>query len=191
MRERLWERLRERIGGFSMSGARHKLNRAFVKSVSSPGRFGDGGGLYLLVAKSGAKSWVYRYSIFDKRRDMGLGPLTKINHIDKARESAQDARALVAQGIDPIEQRRCLAETKREEIEAELIFEKVIEMFFELQRLKRVISRTEQTRRRWHFCLNTHARKLFIIMSISRDIKTVGMFIKFWSPDLGFKNRNG
>lgn len=42
-----------------MSGGRHKLNRAAVKALSAPGRFGDGGGLYLLIGKSGVKSWVF------------------------------------------------------------------------------------------------------------------------------------
>lgn len=142
-----------------MSGSRHKLNRKQIKGLSAPGRYGDGGGLYLYISKTGAKSWVYRYSIFDKRRDMGLGPLTKRNHIDKARENAEAARALVNSGVDPIVDRQDLYETKREEIEAELNFGDVIEKFFESKDLVGYF-RTEQTRRRWYFCLSTHAKAL-------------------------------
>ena len=53
--------------------------------------FNDGGGLYLEVKKRGTKSWIYRYKIFDKRRDMGLGPVSKTNHIDMARSNAARA----------------------------------------------------------------------------------------------------
>ena len=34
----------------------------------------DGGGLYLQVTDGGAKSWIFRYSMTGKRREMGLGP---------------------------------------------------------------------------------------------------------------------
>lgn len=35
-----------------------KLKATFAATVTEPGRHGDGGGLYLLVKPSGAKSWV-------------------------------------------------------------------------------------------------------------------------------------
>jgi hypothetical protein len=41
---------------------------------AKPGRHADGGGLNLLVKKSGARSWVYRFMLNGKSRDVGLGP---------------------------------------------------------------------------------------------------------------------
>lgn len=41
---------------------------------AKPGRHADGGGLYLLVKPTGAKSWVFRATIAGKVRDVGLGP---------------------------------------------------------------------------------------------------------------------
>jgi integrase len=76
-----------------------------VETVKRPGAFADGGGLYLEIAKSGAKSWVFRYQIGGRRRDMGLGSV-KTFGLAEARERALEARRAVARGIDPIETRR-------------------------------------------------------------------------------------
>ncbi len=40
---------------------------------AKPGRHADGGGLHLLVKESGARSWVYRFMLSGKSRDIGLG----------------------------------------------------------------------------------------------------------------------
>lgn len=40
---------------------------------AKPGRHADGGGLHLLVKDSGARSWVFRYMLHGKTRDIGLG----------------------------------------------------------------------------------------------------------------------
>jgi len=64
-----------------MSGTTNKLNRTIVKGLNEPGRYNDGGGLYLMIRKTGRKSWVYRYQVNGRTRDMGLGPLSKINDI--------------------------------------------------------------------------------------------------------------
>ena len=50
-----------------------KLSALSVKTISEPGRHGDGDGLYLNVAASGTKSWVQRIVINEKRCDVGLG----------------------------------------------------------------------------------------------------------------------
>ena len=39
---------------------------------AKPGRYADGGGLYVLVKESGARSWLYRATIAGKVRDIGL-----------------------------------------------------------------------------------------------------------------------
>lgn len=49
------------------------------------GMYADSNGLYLRVQKSGAKSWIFRFQLNGKRREMGLGTLTS--------KSAPDARS--------------------------------------------------------------------------------------------------
>lgn len=65
---------------------------------------GDPPGLYLCVA-GGGRSWILRYSLNDRRRDLGLGSYTDLT-LAEARDKAREKRKLVSQGIDPIEAKR-------------------------------------------------------------------------------------
>jgi integrase len=69
-----------------------------------PGLHADGGGLYLQVSATGARSWIYRFQMHKRRRDMGLGAVAVIG-LQDARQRAAEARRQVAEGIDPIEHR--------------------------------------------------------------------------------------
>ena len=55
------------------------LSARAVQTMKAPGMFADGDGLYLQVTASGAKSWVFRYQLAGRRRDMGLGPLSAVS----------------------------------------------------------------------------------------------------------------
>src|SRR5215469_9247120 len=83
----------------------HKLRPRWVETVKEDGTYADGGGLYLLVSHNGrGKSWIFRYTISGRRRDMGLGALHTIS-LAEARERARKCRQQVLDGIDPIEAR--------------------------------------------------------------------------------------
>jgi integrase len=71
------------------------------------GVHGDGDGLYLQVAASGARSWILRYQRHGKRREMGLGSATLYGLAD-ARQRAVQYRRLLAEGLDPIAHRRAV-----------------------------------------------------------------------------------
>lgn len=84
------------------------MNRLSVYSVrhaSCPGRYGDGGGLYLVVGKSGAKSWICRVQRDGRRRDIGLGSLVDVN-LAEARALARDTHTLMDMGVDPVAARK-------------------------------------------------------------------------------------
>jgi integrase len=81
-----------------------RLTALKVARAKRPGMYADGGGLYLQVSEGGA-SWIYRYMLNKRAREMGLGPLA-LYSLSEARALAQDARRLRHQGIDPIEHRR-------------------------------------------------------------------------------------
>src|SRR5215470_10002848 len=70
-----------------------------------PGLYPDGGGLHLQVAKGGARTWVYRFMLHGRAREMGLGPLHIVS-VAEAREKAREARKLRHEGLDPIEARK-------------------------------------------------------------------------------------
>ncbi len=69
------------------------------------GMHADGNGLYLRVQASGAKSWIFRFQLNGKRREMGIGTLTDKSATDVRSEAGQFA-ALVRSGTDPIEERK-------------------------------------------------------------------------------------
>ena len=75
-----------------------------ARGVGKPGMYPDGGGLYLQVTTGGA-SWIYRYMLSGRAREMGLGPL-RLFSLQEARAKALDASRLRHEGIDPIEARR-------------------------------------------------------------------------------------
>lgn len=65
----------------------------------------DGGNLYLIVDESGSRRWTFVYQRNGKRREMGLGSLKAVG-IAEARQAAAAARALLAQDVDPIMERK-------------------------------------------------------------------------------------
>lgn len=91
-----------------------RLTAVKAKSLNKPGRYGDGNGLYLNIAKGGTKSWVQRLTIDGTRRDIGLGGYPAVS-LSQARESASKNKSAVANGINPIVgKRRAAIPTFRE-----------------------------------------------------------------------------
>ena len=70
--------------------------------TASVGRYTDGRGLMLVVKPSGARSWVLRYQLNGRRRDMGLGPYPEVT-LSAAREKALVARRQIVEGVDPLD----------------------------------------------------------------------------------------
>ena len=105
----MWERLAK--GSLKM--AIHKLKPLQVERAKKPGRYGDGGGLYLLVSPTLGKSWVLRImcpsdegadaagKVLKVRRDIGLGGWPDCS-LAEARELARRLRKVAKAGGDPI-----------------------------------------------------------------------------------------
>jgi integrase len=73
--------------------------------TAGPGRYGDGGGLWLEVSPSGARHWILRYQLNGRSRWMGLGSV-KLVSLANARARAHAERLLLLDDIDPLEARR-------------------------------------------------------------------------------------
>ena len=82
-----------------------KLTATGIRALKEPGRYGDGDGLFLLVGKSGARSWMVRIQKDGKRRDIGLGGERKVS-LAKARVDAALVCSQVEAGIDPVAERK-------------------------------------------------------------------------------------
>ena len=87
-----------------MAGGGQRLT-ARAAATTRPGRHGDGAGLYLVVAPSGARKWVYRFSFARKVTEMGLGSAGVVS-LAQARSKAREARKMLDAGQNPIEARR-------------------------------------------------------------------------------------
>lgn len=73
--------------------------------TAKPGKYSDGGNLYLIVSPTGARKWVLRYMRRGRARELGLGSAAAVDLAD-ARERAAQARRLIARGKDPIEEKK-------------------------------------------------------------------------------------
>lgn len=95
-----------------------KLTVLKIQHLTTPGQYGDGDCLYLQVKRDDldrlSRSWVYRFKLNGKRREMGLGPLHLVSLAD-ARQKVLACRKMHLEGIDPIEVRRA----KREQVALE------------------------------------------------------------------------
>lgn len=83
----------------------NRLTSKFVEAADKRGYYADGDGLYLQVTKAGNKSWVFRFSLDKRKREMGLGSYPAMS-LKGAREKAREGRTLVVNGIDPIDQKK-------------------------------------------------------------------------------------
>ena len=77
------------------------------------GRYDDGDGLRLVVSLKGKRSWIFRYQLNGRRRDMGLGSFPDVG-LKEAREAVGEARKKQSRGIDPIESRDAEERAKEE-----------------------------------------------------------------------------
>lgn len=96
--------------GTTMPRLVDRLTEQAIKSISAPGLHADGDGLFLQIGASGARSWIFRFSIHGKARDMGLGSARTVTLAD-ARAKAADQRFIRNKGLDPIEFRKAAKET--------------------------------------------------------------------------------
>lgn len=87
----------------------HRLSARKVETLNTPGMHADGGGLYLRITagKNAGKRWVflYRRPLDGKRCEIGFGGTSAVP-LAKARKKADEARALVADGNDPLAARQ-------------------------------------------------------------------------------------
>ena len=84
--------------------ALNRLSPTKFAKLRETGRHCDGGGLHLQITDDGTRSWIFRFQLNGRTRDMGLGSAAIIGLAD-ARNFAAQCRALVARKIDPIEER--------------------------------------------------------------------------------------
>lgn len=129
-----------------------RLTALKVERAKQPGMYADGGGLYLQVTPNGA-SWIYRYMIAGRAREMGLGSLSLFG-LAEARAKALDARKLRHEGIDPIEARRVERVKARLDAAKAVTFDQCAEAYIKAHR---VGWRNDKHAGQWKATLATYA----------------------------------
>jgi hypothetical protein len=131
-----------------------RMTEAKIRSLANVGLHADGRGLYLQI-RPNARSWIYRFTLGGRTRDMRLGPLAIVSLV-KARAKAVAARALVAEGgVDPIEHAKAQAAAPLPpDPTSSPTFEEVAEAYM-ADRLKRL--RSETHRHQWRQTLEDYA----------------------------------
>lgn len=85
-------------------GKLHKLTARKVETITKPGLYADGGGLYLQVKHGASKSWIYRYRRSGRDTWMGLGAFPVVT-LAAGREKALECTRMRDRGLDPLEAR--------------------------------------------------------------------------------------
>ena len=88
------------------------------------GQYAAGDNLYLSISKGKTASWLFRFKLDKKSYWMGLGSVNAYNTLSRKRAEAQKLKAMVADGINPLEVKRRekeerIREAERAEEEAE------------------------------------------------------------------------
>lgn len=152
--------------------------KAFNKLSKIPGFHAVGGasGLYLSVKSSYSASWIFRYSVDGKRRDMGLGSIHDLSLVE-AREKTIELRKQVRQGIDPIgHKREALAAKKKANIKA-VTFQYCVNKYLESHS---DAWKNNKHRAQWRNTLETYAGPVIGDINVA-DIDT-GMVLSILEP---------
>lgn len=126
--------------------------------------YADGGGLYLQVSRSGSKSWIFRYAMHGREREMGLGPLHTVSLSD-ARDLALEARKLKLRGVDPIDARNGERADKKLEDAKAVTFSQAAEAYINANK---VAWKSPKHAAQWEATLATYANPVFGGLAVAR-----------------------
>lgn len=157
-----------------MARSIHRLTAKQISASKNPGRYGDGGNLYLSIQQSGARRWVFMYRLDGKQREMMLGSADASTGISlaRARQLAAETRLHLAEGRDPIDVRQ----RQRQAQTVTPTFAAYVETFLER---KSGSWRNDKSKGQWHMTLTTYCRP---IASTLINLVDVGGVLKCLQP---------
>jgi len=159
-----------------MARASNRLSAVEVRSIGQKGMHPDGGGLYLRVSAGGTKSWIFRFMLDGRAREMGLGPLHTIP-LAEARKRAAECRRMRLDGIDPIEARGTQRDKKKLEAAQAMTFHACAAAYIDAHKAG---WRNAKHREQWPNTLNTYASPIF--GSLPVQAVDVGLVMKALEP---------
>ena len=136
------------------------LSPGDVIKKTAPGRYADGGGLYLWIKPDGRKTWTFRWrdKITSKLREAGLGSVTNQRvTLKMARQRADEYRDMVWRGLDPIEEKRKHIQEARAALANHLTFSDCMTRYIDAHKAS---WRNKKHTAQWSSTLNTYADPL-------------------------------
>jgi integrase len=147
-----------------------KLNHLAVSRATKRGYLSDGGGLYLQVTATGAKSWVFRYRDAGRLHELGLGAAHTFT-LAEARKRATEQRKLRADGIDPIGHRHAERSKAKLDKAKAMTFRQCAEAYMDAHRKA---WKNDKHAAQWPATLTTYAYPIFGNLSVqSIDVALV------------------
>lgn len=149
-----------------------ELSAIEVKRIIQQGFYPVGGvaGLMLQVAKGGSRSWILRARIGEKRRDIGLGGYPEVS-LALARDRALAKKELIANGIDPIEQKRAARAQLIASQRNTITFDEAADIVHET---KSAEFKNEKYKAQWISAIRTYASPIIGKMPVSEiDLNSI------------------
>lgn len=161
-----------------------KLSALKVTKETRPGYYGDGGGLWLQVSKSGTKSWVFRFKspVTGKAREMGMGSINTYS-LSEARSRATDVRKILDAGRDPIADRDAERQKIKLATAMAMTFEECADAYIEVHRAG---WKNPKHAKQWENTLATYASP--VIGSLSVASVDMPLVLKILEPIWTTKN---
>jgi integrase len=144
-----------------------------------PGRYGDGGGLYLLVRSAEARFWVFRYVRAGRMRELGLGPASGRAAVSlaDARKRARIFYDLHREGRDPLDERNAGRALKAAEAAKSVTFAEAVKRYIAAHHAG---WRNAKHAAHWRSTLATYAEPVFGSLPVNQ-IDT-GLVLKALEP---------
>jgi integrase len=159
----------------------HTLTATGVAKVRKAGYYSDGGGLYLQVAPTGARTWIFRYSRQTPegktvRPEMGLGGLHALT-LAQARDRAATCRNQVLSGLDPIAARNAGELSARLQNARTITFSQAAEQYIATQKAG---WKSAKHADQWTNTIDTYCEKVFGRLAVA-DVST-GLVLRVLEP---------
>ena len=143
--------------GVVMARELNRLSSRTIATKTKSGYYPDGGGLYLQISATGSKSWIFRYTLNGKSREMGLGSLLVVNPTE-ARQKASEARAHLLGKVDPIEARNSAQNRLAADQARQMTFTECAEAYIKGHASK---WKNEKHKSQWENTLETYCGPVF------------------------------
>jgi integrase len=164
----------------AMAHTTNRLTALTARTIKEVGYHADGRGLYLNVRDSGSRSWILRYMLNGKAREMGLGAFPEVG-LMQARQKRDALRESLKKKVDPIDAREveahAAAQARAKAVASATTFNECVERFLSVKSVE--WSNTKHAAQ-WRSTLTAYASPVFGAVAIA-DVDT-DMVLKALTP---------